>query len=202
MLASTTEAQSFREVPPTSSDVPNRLGTILEESNVLQHHNEDHSREFKYHKHCLRAINNLSGIPPITDSPSNPFSSIENTNTAQPMVPRHDHSRPPSTSSNGEDIPADNSTSISSSDSIYGSRGGAHVGQHRTPRHQARRPVTTANARAAVPPKKKAARDVWTFFKKEDKGRACVFCEYVVLLSVLIHLLTINHFLELDTSIP
>jgi hypothetical protein len=171
LASSTSRMSRRRQADSPAQSAP--LSTVAEEPTQP---GPTHGKLF----HCFicAAFNNLLWIsdPPIPDSPSNPFLAT-NTETNR----RHDNANandfvnqpPPPASPGAESFP--NASSASS-------RPGT-PSQNSTVNRPRSESAVTSNTRATHAKKKKAARDVWTFFQETDGGRVCVFCQYVVFLN-------------------
>lgn len=88
----------------------------------------------------------------------------------------------------GTECPADSDAEVFPNPSPTSSSSGGMTSQqpHNTPRSGRQSTVghthsvtTSANARA-IPKRKKAACDVWTFFQDTQEGQFCVLCQYVM----------------------
>lgn len=110
---------------------------------------------------------------PVPDSPENPF--WANVQVDQP----------------GDDLwPTDSQVPVSPGEesfpepSLTSSMSASPISQNRNAPGATRHGATgqsQSTGRPAVQKKKKkkAAQDVWTFFEETEKGRLCVFCQYV-----------------------
>lgn len=124
--------------------------------------------------------------PPIADSPTNPFLTLNASGTQRVGRGGVGNLAPTGivagadSESEGELFPNPSpaGTSSSRATATPRSRGTPRSGRHSIVNRA--RTASTANARA-TPKKKKSARDVWTFFKDTSKGRFCLFCEYVLI---------------------
>jgi hypothetical protein len=175
LVPSTSRTSRHRQADPPAQSAP--LSTIAEEP---MQPGTTHSKLF----HCfICAAFDLLWIsdPPIPDSPSNPFLAT-NTETNRGRDNANDfvNQPPPPASPGAESFPDASSASSRPGTPSQRPRGTPQVGRHSTVNRP--RSAVTSNTRATHT-KKKAARDVWTFFQETDGGRVCVFCQYVVFLN-------------------
>ena len=118
-------------------------------------------------------------LPPIPDSPSNPFWIRANEDHTSPGYDvGHETWSSTPISQSGESFAQASPSSSMGQTPPQQSRGAPRVGRHSTVPNTVNRPRPAATGGAcATPKRKKGARNVWTFFKETKDGRFCVFCK-------------------------